>query len=273
MPVSITKQRDSMQILYPSDISSDLFSSIYKLNGDFPEFQFNQILIDFESSDGAVYFISEENKEVYAGSVPVTATNQLKNIFLNEVKQFAQYFPVTLDSGKTIYLPKDRPELMYSQLIKEDVSSDQLKKALFGDPSLVQKNPITPGFEFTDGQKLMRESRDSHTITYIDLSEVESAETIDNNYSLIQKSVDFVNNHGGWTDDYRFARLDEERNMVHFRIYSPEGYPVFGENNPISELEVEWSATGVSRYNRNNFSLGQLAFEEPKTLDSGEEAS
>ena len=47
--------------------------------------------------------------------------------------------------------------------------------------------------------------------------------------------------------------------MVHFRIYGPDGYPVFGENNPISKIEIDWAATEVSSYLRNNFSLGLLS--------------
>lgn len=274
----IMENHDSFQILYPSDISSELFASIYQPNGDFPTFHFNQILIDFEHAEGEygiVYFISQESEEVYAGRVLFSEIDHFKNTFINEAQQFAQYFPHTLETEKTkrtIYLPKNGPQLEYNQyLIKERLDSDDLKNALFSDPSLVQKSPITTGVgtEFTDGQNLLRENTDSHTITYIDPSEAENEESIDNKYALIRKSVDFVNDHGGWTDEYRFVGLDEERNAVHFRIYGPNGYPVFGENNPITKLEIEWSATGVSRYKRNNFSLGHMPISQIKTLDSG----
>ena len=82
----------------------------------------------------------------------------------------------------------------------------------------------------------------------------ESHET--NTDGLLQKSINFVNNHGGWTDNYRFVGLDKGRKIAHFQIYGPDGYPVFGENNPISKIEIDWAATEVSRYLRNNFSLG-----------------
>ena len=94
------------------------------------------------------------------------------------------------------------------------------------------------------------------------LSVVESHET--NTDGLLQKSINFVNNHGGWTDNYRFVGLDKGRRTVHFRIYGPDGYPVFGENNPISKIEIDWAATEVSKYLRNNFSLGLPAIKSNK---------
>ena len=119
---------------------------------------------------------------------------------------------------------------------------------------LLKKHLIPSGEEYTDGRKLLIADNDSHSITFIDLSDNESHET--NTDGLLQKSINFVNNHGGWTDNYRFVGLDKERKTVHFRIYGPDGYPVFGENNPISKIEIDWAATEVSNYLRNNFSLG-----------------
>ncbi|WP_338471210.1 two-component system activity regulator YycH [Niallia sp. XMNu-256] len=272
-PVSITKQHDSLQILYPSDLSSDLFSLIYKLNGDIPSFQFDQILIDFERSEGEngiVYFISQENELAYSSRVSLSSLTDFISTSFNGAKQLATFFPFTLESGRTIYLPEKRKELVYNQyLIKRNIDSDELKNALFSKPSLVQKYSITTGYEFTDGQNLMRENTDNHTITYIDPSDAGSRNSVSNNFDLIRKSIDFVNNHGGWTDPYRFVSFDEKRSTVHFRMYGPDGYPVFGDNQPISKLEVEWGTSEISRYNRNNFSLGHLANSQIKTLDSG----
>lgn len=271
-PNAITRQHDSVLIQYPSDISTKLFSTIYKLTGEFPAFHFNQILIDFEHShgqDGVVYFISQENDEIYSSNVSLSSIHYFENALLNEVKDYAQYFPLTLETGKTIYLPEGETELVFNQyLIKNNVDADQLKNALFSDPSLVQKSIISNVEEYTDGQNLLREDNDNHMIMYINPSEDENNDTPNDN-NLIQKSIDFVNDHGGWTDQYRYFELNKERDTVHFRMYGPDGYPVFSENSRISTLEVGWISSEVSRYNRNNFSLGQLAINQIKKLDSG----
>ena len=78
-------------------------------------------------------------------------------------------------------------------------------------------------------------------LIYIDPSEEETQEI--NMDDILQKSINFVNKHGGWTDNYRYVGLDNDKKTVLFRIYVPDGYPIFSENNPISELNLEWGKT------------------------------
>ena len=52
-------------------------------------------------------------------------------------------------------------------------------------------------------------NNDSHSITFIDLSVANLMRH--NTDGLLQKSIDFVNNHGGWTDNYRFVGLDKRK--------------------------------------------------------------
>jgi len=273
---SIVEDRDNVQILYPGEISSELFASIYQIEGkNLPQFSFNQILIDFRISEGehgTVYFISQEDKQVYSSHVLASSINHFKNEFMEEEKQYDQFFSLTTGTGQKIYLPENETELVNNQyLTKTNVEADQLMNALFSNPSLVQKNFISTGVEYKDGQNLMRENNETHMITYIDPSEAEN-ENKETNEDLLKQSIDFVNNHGGWTDNYRFVRFDKAKRTLHFQIYGPDGYPVFGENSPISNMEIEWSSAGISRYYRNNFSLGLLTLKSVKTIESGHAA-
>ena len=265
------ESHDSMQIIYPGEIPMELFASIYKLDGKTPpNFHFNKILIDFKSADygdGNVYFISEENQQVYSSHVLATSLKQFSQDYFEEAKQYNQYFSFKTGSGRTIYLPKGQTELVNNQYLFKKLPIADLKDALFSNPSIVEKTFIPSGEEYTDGRKLLIVDNERHSITFIDLSVDESHET--NTDGLLQKSINFVNNHGGWTDNYRFVGLDKGRKIAHFRIYGPDGYPVFGENNPISKIEIDWAATEVSSYLRNNFSLGLPALNPIKTLESG----
>jgi regulatory protein YycH of two-component signal transduction system YycFG len=268
---SIAENHDSVQIIYPGEIPSELFASIYKLNGkEVPSFHFNQIMLDFSSFDndyGMVYFISHENQQVYSVRVLAASLDHFRNTFFERAKQYDQYFSFTTGTDRTIYLPQNETELVNSQYLINKINTNDLKNALFSNPSLVQKNFTSTGEEYTDGQNLMRENKDSHLITYINPSEVEKHDT--NTEGLLQKSINFVNNHGGYTDNYRFVGLDKGRKNVHFRIYGPEGYPVFGESNPISKIEIEWASTEISSYRRSNFYPGLLISNPVKTLESG----
>ena len=265
------ESHDSMQIIYPGEIPMELFASIYKLDGKMPpKFHFNKILIDFKSADngdGNVYFISEENQQVYSSYVLATSLKQFSQYFFEEAKQYNQYFSFKTGTGRTIYLPKGQIELVNNQYLFKKLPIADLKDALFSNPSIVEKTFIPSGEEYTDGRKKLIVDKERHSITFIDLSVDESHKT--NTDGLLQKSINFVNNHGGWTDNYRFVGLDKGRGIVHFQIYGPDGYPVFGENNPISKIEIDWASTEVVSYLRNNFSLGLPAAKFNKRLESG----
>ena len=66
-------------------------------------------MIDFKSADygyGNVYFISEENQQVYSSHVLATSLNQFSQDYFEEAKQYNQYFSFKTGTGRTIYLPR-----------------------------------------------------------------------------------------------------------------------------------------------------------------------
>ena len=127
----------------------------------------------------------------------------------------------------------------------------KLKDALFSDPSRVQKDVSGIDEEYKDASNLMKVNNDSNMILYVDLAE-EETQAINSN-DLLHKSINFVNEHGGWTDNYRYVELDNTQKAVLFRLYIA-GYPIFSENSDVSELRLEWGKTDISSYERSNFS-------------------
>ena len=107
-----------------------------------PNFHFNKILIDFKSADygdGNVYFISEENQQVYSSYVSATSLKQFSQDYFEEAKQYNQYFSFKTGSGRTIYLPKSETELVNNQYLFKKLPIADLKDALFSNPSIVEK--------------------------------------------------------------------------------------------------------------------------------------
>ena len=51
-------------------------------------------------------------------------------------------------------------------------------------------------------------------ITFIDPADEETQEINTNDF--LQKSINFVNEHGGWTDNYRYVGLDKRRKRFFF---------------------------------------------------------
>lgn len=271
---SLVENHDVVEILYPGSISINIYKNILGLKDqDLPHFYFDRIVIDLESEqngNSVIYFMSRENQKIYKCAVPSSLLSNFKESYFEIAQQYNPYFAFPLSSERTIYLPEKETEMMNYQYLSKLLDPDKFKDALFSDPSLVQKNVIATGEEYTDGSNLMRENTDDSLISYIDPAEVGN-QAINSN-DLIKKSVDFVNGHGGWTDSYRFIGLDNDRKSVHFRLYGPEGYPIFSENNAISEILLVWGKTDISRYIRNNFSFGLIGTTSIKKIDSGQVA-
>ena len=103
-----------------------LFASIYKLDEKrSPNFHFNKILIDFKSADygdGNVYFISEENQQVYSSHVLATSLNQFSQDYFEEAKQYNQYFSFKTGTGRTIYLPEGRNRISKQSIFIQKTS-------------------------------------------------------------------------------------------------------------------------------------------------------
>ncbi|MCQ6276670.1 hypothetical protein JMM81_17305 [Bacillus sp. V3B] len=271
---SLIENPDVVEILYPGLISINVYKSILGIKDqNIPHFYFDQIVIDLQSEKnekGVLYFISREDQRIYKSTVPVSSLSNFKERYFEVAQQYNQYFSLNMGAERKIYLPESETEMMNYQYLSKPLGSSKFKDALFSDPSRVQKSIIAMGEEYTDGSNLLREDTEKNLISYIDPAEVGS-QAINSN-DLIKKSIDFVNGHGGWTDSYRFVGLDNDQKSVHFRLYGPEGYPIFSENSSISEILLVWGKTDISRYIRNNFSFGLIGASSEKKLDSGRTA-
>ncbi|KAA9014580.1 YycH family regulatory protein [Niallia endozanthoxylica] len=269
---SLVDNQDAVEILFPSSISIDLYKNVLGIKEkDVPNFRFNQVFIPLNEEQrehGVVYFVSREEEKVYRSMVTLSFISEFKGQYFEAAKAFRKYFPYTTVSGRRIYLPEGETEMMSYQHLSSHLDSDKFKDALFSDPSLVQKNYIATGEEYTDASSLMRVNTDTNMIKYIDPSETRSQDNDTNN--LLKRSIDFVNGHGGWTDNYRFVGMNDDQQTVYFRLYGQDGYPVFSENVDLPRIQLVWGNTDISRYIRNNFSLGLLTSTADKKLDSGE---
>jgi regulatory protein YycH of two-component signal transduction system YycFG len=271
---SLINRNEMVEIFYPGRISLNSFKNIIPIKDkDVPNFSFDQIIINLDvqhRDNGVLYFVSQEERRIYETPVPASFIVEFKQKYSGYVlQQYTKYVPYRLASEKPIYLPEGETVLdSYSYLFKE-IDSEDLKNALFTDPSVVEKDYISTGKEFTDGQSLMREDIDSSMIYYVNSAVTNELE--DDSEDLLQRSINFVNDHGGFTDNYRYSGIDREQKSVLFRLYDTNGHPIFGQNDPMSEIRLVWGETDISRYVRNNFHLGLLTQTNKVKLISGPE--
>ena len=251
----IVENNEVVNILYSGSIPISLYKNVLLIRDkNIPPFNFDQIVINMEVEQngfGVIYFISHEDQQIYQSMVPVASISSVKEKYFRQAEQYNPYFLYKTGSNQMIYLPENETELVSYQYLTTPLNAEKLKDALFSDPSRVQKDDSAIGEEYKDASNLMKVNNDSNMILYVDLAE-EETQAINSN-DLLQRSINFVNEHGGWTDNYRYVALDNDQKAVLFRLYLA-GYPIFSENSDVSELRLEWGKTDISSYERSNFS-------------------
>ncbi|PLR96486.1 YycH family regulatory protein [Bacillus sp. T33-2] len=260
------------EIIFPDDIPVELYQKVLNFDDkELPRFEFDRILINVHTSgkqEGEVYFLSSKAKQAYICHVNPAFINEFNNEIYHNADELPQYFQHQLKNGRVVYLPEEKIEMAQYKYRTVQLDSEQLKNALFKDPRFVQKSYSSGIEEYTDDTSKMTVNTNINMIEYINpLSDKESVSATSN---AVQKSIDFVNGHSGWTGLYRFADRDDSDRAVTFRLYSKDGYPVF---NPIgmSEIKQVWGQTEINKYTRPGFQLQLQLDTAEETIMSGRE--
>ncbi|HJV17260.1 MAG TPA: two-component system activity regulator YycH [Bacillales bacterium] len=244
------------EIVFPAEIPVELYRNVLKFSDKkLPTFNFDRIIINVENSDkdnGIVYFVSTTNQHVYVSHISPTFLNNFNRNYYRNASQYTRYFVFKPTEKRLIFLPSGIKEMMSYKYLPFTLNSEEFKKALFRDPSFVQKSFVPNGEEYTNGSSKMNVNYDTNMLLYVNPTAVTDYD--ESSMDLVKRGIDFVNEHGGWTDPYRYVGKDEYNHKVTFRLYSMEGYPVFGEKG-ISEINEVLGRNEINKYVRPSISL------------------
>lgn len=260
------------EIIFPTEIPVELYRNVLNFEDKkLPTFNFDRIIIKTNNSEkesGIVYFFSTNNQQVYISRISTTFLNNFNQHFFKNANQYPRYFAFKPTEKRTLYLPEGTTDMMEYKYLPVTLNSDEFKEALFNDPSFVQKSVVPTGEEFTNGSSKMNINYNSNMLLYV--NPTGDTDYVEKSKDLIKRSIDFVNEHGGWTDPYRYVNNDEYNHKVTFRLYSMDGYPVFNDSG-ISEINEVWGRNEINKYVRPSISLKlPLKFEMHKvTSPSG----
>jgi regulatory protein YycH of two-component signal transduction system YycFG len=248
----------SVEILFPEKVPLDIYKNVLNFEDkNLPKFNFDRIVIkmdNLEKETGTIYFVSYRTKEVYTSHVSSTDLNAFHRSFFKFSYKYPKYFSYEPKKNLVLFLPESETLMMKYKYYPDYLDSDLFKEALFNDPSIVQKSDIPgEGEEFTDGFSKMNIFYNEKLLFYVNPIQ-ESDVSSNSSFEILQRGMDFINEHGGWTDPYRFVGIDEWNQRIIFRLYSSDGYPVFNEMG-MSEIMEVWSSNEIVRYLRPNFSL------------------
>ncbi|QNK49653.1 transcriptional regulator [Brevibacterium sp. PAMC23299] len=265
----------SIEIEFSDDIPISLYKTVLNITDkEVPEFSFDRIIIkqkNISGNESAVYFVSYDRRKIYQGMVDSKKLrNFMDSFYRGSYDKYPEYTAETINSKRTLFVPENPVEINRLEYYIDSLDIGDLKSALFINPKYVRQEPVSVGEEYTDGTRLMTVNKDNYLISYI--NPAQKRKLFDSSSDLLQKSIDFINEHAGWeNNNYRFAYMSENEQRVVFRLFV-NGYPAFNESG-MTEIEQIWGKEEIYSYDRPYFKLDSVlpSVRSAKTLPSGKE--
>lgn len=245
---SLTKDKQGMEIQFRSTVPLSLISQFFTFRGEIEGDLkgINRLWLYYEDHDDMVYalFLSDEDQRIVRART-VVSPKDLRDSYL----PLGKHLPGQILKARTLNLPVPNAQLMaywnIYYLPKETfkmrqflysfnpITNEGLIQAFFLDPSLVRQVVERDGTViFTDGTRSIQIRPGQPMMTYTDPVLPQQRETLTTEDKL-RGAVTFINQHLGWTDTFRFERIDErvgDSDVITFRQYLG-AYPLISKDN------------------------------------------
>lgn len=267
------RTNNRVTMFFNEEIPLRIFSNLLSSNdNEIPEASFTRLIVDWsniEKSDQLqLLFLNTEKRLYYRAYANVANKGQFMEKIIEPSNDYSQYVEVERDDLRSLYVPKDPIQSASYTYLVDSISPDLFKKILFTDLKIVKRNIEGPQSErFTDGTSLMTVDSGNRIINYV-YPPAESIAPIPSSKLLVD-SFNFINDHGGFTLDFRLSSMNIDKHMTEYQLFV-QGYPVYS-NVTITRLVTTWGEDRIFRYRRPYYSIGSFVKSAHRELESGEQ--
>lgn len=284
---SVSKLNDLMLLdnrvilQFDSEVPMPIFQNILPiLSKKVPEVSFDHMIISWKSVDQddvpsnelTVFFSNAKQNQLYRAKITVKSEKDFEKNVLIPLQGFPEYTPIQRDNTNTLFLPVDDLKMSQYKYLISNISIDDFKNALFLNSKIVKMSPDDKqGIDkYSDDRSIMTVDKSNYTVSYVNSTATENQENIQKTH-LVSNTFEFINEHGGWTGDYRYASVDYSAQKVDYQLYV-ENQPVLKTDIGTTKIETYWGNGRIYRYIRPSYKLAYLPQEKNKqvTLISGE---
>jgi regulatory protein YycH of two-component signal transduction system YycFG len=258
-PVEIneySRAENRYTLFYPTDIPFPVFDNILPFsNTNLPQAGFDRMIVDSgrtQAEDLTIYFVSTSTKQLYTAKASKVGNQQFENKILKPAVEFFDYAEIQRNEQLSLYVSSEELEFIRYTYILEKIPPNRFRDALFDNPNKVRRSSIGAyNDEYSDDTALMNVDLLDHTLKYSYPAAETSVTGIPS--ELVFDSLDFVNEHKGWTDDFRFVGLDAIDQKVEYQLFLL-GYPVFSDMSS-TLITTNWGNNHVYQYLRPYYTL------------------
>jgi regulatory protein YycH of two-component signal transduction system YycFG len=265
-------EKDSLELIYPDTIPIQTFQLMFQVNEkSLPSIYFDHLVLKFkkgQEEDVHAYFVDYERRKIYEASVENLIKEDLERINQRFEHEYMKYLAYNINDVRTIFLPKGPIEINRIQYYTDKIETEKFRDALFSDPSYVRKESLAYEDLYTDGSRLLEIDSTINVMVYVNPINIQN-DNMESSH-LLKRSFSFVNDHGGWTDTYRFTSWDRNKQEVVYRLYE-DNHPVFNSQG-MTEIYQRWGSTEIIRYSRPIYRFIKLPLDSyPVKLTAGDE--
>ncbi|MFT4414561.1 YycH family regulatory protein [Fredinandcohnia humi] len=250
------KQSGHVEIHFTDRLPLQVYKTFLNINDkEHSSLEFDRIIIDVNAEDrgeGLVYFVSNKDQMIYEARINSEFIESFKkNYYPLATKNYPEQIEYQITETLSVFLPIEKTRLNRVQYYTDTIDTNSFINRLFDEPNIVKSDDLTTGEVHTDGTRLLRVYNDRKYIEFENpmITGGNKGKTTE----LIQTSIDFVNEHVGWTDNYRFFSWDKDAQKTVFRLYV-RNFPVFNTNG-LSEIIQEWGNNEIVNYIHPSVSL------------------
>jgi regulatory protein YycH of two-component signal transduction system YycFG len=271
---SFMHEPNRIVLYYPGSVPFPVFDAMVNITDEtIPEASFDRVVIELatpENTQPQIYFINSASGRVYEGRISMSEMDGFENDFLEDVAGYPTYVTNDDIGSLPIYVPEKAEEKVVYPYLLEEVTPENFRSALFENASSVDSSGDAANEKYTDDTgAIMRFDSNRKSMSYVK----PRAETSDPGIpsELIFSTVDYVNDHGGWTNDFRYFGIEPLTQQVHYRLFL-DNMPVFSTSTS-TELELRWGMIDgteqIFRYVRPYYILQSTAQTSKKALEPG----
>ncbi len=237
---------------------------VLNINAKVPNnFKFDRLLID-NNQDGKIklYAISKDRHNVVRMTTTVKA-DKFSQAMKKRQQQMQPYTEIitnkdTIDKATHIFAPKSPKGQKSYHTIFNRISVDTMNSILFND-SVVVRSSRSGSVTYNNNTGVANYNDETEKYRYTNLSEDEARSN--NMQDSMPSTYAYINNHGGFTDDFRLFHTDNKRGELTYQMFL-NGRPTFNDDD-LNTLKVSWGNKGI-------FGYARTLLKANVTIDSGE---
>ncbi|RQW74007.1 hypothetical protein EBB45_13765 [Lysinibacillus composti] len=267
----MVRTNNRMTLFFSGEVPIKTFQSILHFEqDDLPNMTFDHLIIDWSKLDARntlqLFLVSEKNRTLYSTTITISPNYFYSNI-ASATENSVAYNEIFRENELSLYVSGIDEKFTQFTYYIDDISPELFKEALFTDPSIAKKSVDSSDSEkYTDARSIMTVDKKNKTIHYV-YPKTESFLEIPNS-DLLYDSFDYVNDHGGFTGDYRYSYINVGRHITEYQLFM-EGLPVFSSVTS-TRISTTWGENQIFSYRRPYYLLDMDISEKKKVqLPSG----